>query len=174
MSPKFLVSVSSDHLVKNDESCRDLVDEAKNYLLLPNERAQMEGPRTRPRKPVKRGEVLFAGTSNSQISDHSYAPAAKKSLVPESESPNYVQAEGHNAAEGHNYGQAQNRVQGHSAIEGHNYAQNQSVVQGQNSFVQRNVVHDRGFTQGRQSFSSIVVVQPYDIDDDEKSVEELN
>ncbi|XP_063727897.1 kelch-like protein diablo [Symsagittifera roscoffensis] len=60
MSPKFLVSVSSDHLVKNDESCRDLVDEAKNYLLLPNERAQMEGPRTRPRKPVKRGEVLFA------------------------------------------------------------------------------------------------------------------
>ena len=62
MSPKFLVSVSADMLVKNDEACRDLVDEAKNYLLLPNERAQMEGPRTRPRKPVRRGEVLFAGT----------------------------------------------------------------------------------------------------------------
>ena len=72
MSPKFLVSVSSDVLVKNDEDCRDLVDEAKNYLLLPNERAQMEGPRTRPRKPVRRGEVLFAGMSsieNAPVSD---------------------------------------------------------------------------------------------------------
>lgn len=41
--------------------CRDLVDEAKNYLLLPQERPQMQGPRTRPRKPIRCGEVLFAG-----------------------------------------------------------------------------------------------------------------
>ena len=69
MSPKFLVSVSSDVLVKNDEACRDLVDEAKNYLLLPNERAHMQGPRTRPRKPIRRGEVLFAGQSQHSVDD---------------------------------------------------------------------------------------------------------
>jgi len=62
MSPKFLVgTVGSDLLVKSDDMCRDLVDEAKNYLLLPQERPQMQGPRTRPRKPIRCGEVLFAG-----------------------------------------------------------------------------------------------------------------
>lgn len=36
LSPKYLVgTVGSDLLVKSDEICRDLVDEAKNYLLLP-------------------------------------------------------------------------------------------------------------------------------------------
>lgn len=59
--PKFLVStVSEDALVKADAACRDLVDEAKNYLLLPLERPNMQGPRTRPRKPIKFGEVLYA------------------------------------------------------------------------------------------------------------------
>ena len=62
MSPKFLVgTVGSDLLIKSDETCRDLVDEAKNYLLLPQERPLMQGPRTRPRKPIRCGEVLFAG-----------------------------------------------------------------------------------------------------------------
>lgn len=62
LSPKFLVgTVGSDMLIKTDESCRDLVDEAKNYLLLPQERLHMQGPRTRPRKPINCGEVLFAG-----------------------------------------------------------------------------------------------------------------
>ncbi|XP_042225311.1 kelch-like protein diablo isoform X1 [Homarus americanus] len=61
LSPKFLVgTVGSDLLIKSDEACRDLVDEAKNYLLLPQERPLMQGPRTRPRKPIKTGEVLFA------------------------------------------------------------------------------------------------------------------
>eukprot|EP00058_Branchiostoma_floridae_P023766 XP_002609256.1 hypothetical protein BRAFLDRAFT_86834 [Branchiostoma floridae] len=61
LSPKFLVgTVGADLLVKSDETCRDLVDEAKNYLLLPQERPLMQGPRTRPRKPIRCGEVLFA------------------------------------------------------------------------------------------------------------------
>lgn len=61
MQPKFLVgTVGTDLLIKSDESCRDLVDEAKNYLLLPQDRSSMQGPRTRPRKPIKCGEVLFA------------------------------------------------------------------------------------------------------------------
>lgn len=59
LSPKFLVgTVSSDLLVRSDEECRDLVDEAKNYLLLPQERPLMQGPRTRPRKPTRRGFVF--------------------------------------------------------------------------------------------------------------------
>ncbi|OZC06883.1 Kelch-like protein 20 family protein [Onchocerca flexuosa] len=58
---KFLVSVvSEDPLIKIDAQCRDLVDEAKNYLLLPLERPNMQGPRTRSRKPVRYGEVLYA------------------------------------------------------------------------------------------------------------------
>lgn len=61
MSPKFLVgTVGSDLLIKSDDVCRDLVDEAKNYLLLPQERPLMQGPRTRQRKPIRCGEVLFA------------------------------------------------------------------------------------------------------------------
>ncbi|KAI1236499.1 hypothetical protein IHE44_0014749 [Lamprotornis superbus] len=56
LSPKFLVgTVGSDPLIKSDEECRDLVDEAKNYLLLPQERPLMQGPRTRPRKPIRLG-----------------------------------------------------------------------------------------------------------------------
>ena len=61
VSARFLVGVvSADLLIKNNDSCRDLVDEAKNYLLLPEQRLLMQGPRTRPRQPAKRGEVLFA------------------------------------------------------------------------------------------------------------------
>ena len=62
LSPKYLVgTVGSNLLIKSDDQCRDLVDEAKNYLLLPQERPLMQGPRTRPRKPIRCGEVLFAG-----------------------------------------------------------------------------------------------------------------
>lgn len=68
-SAKFLVgTVGADLLIKSDEACRDLLDEAKNYLLLPQERPLMQGPRTRPRKPIKCGEVLFAG-KNQPISN---------------------------------------------------------------------------------------------------------
>merc|ERR1712130_73272 len=61
MSPLFLVgTVDKSQLIKADSACRDLIDEAKNYLLLPQERGQMQGPRTRPRRPVNPYEVLFA------------------------------------------------------------------------------------------------------------------
>lgn len=61
LSPKFLVgTVGADLLVRSDEACRDLVDEAKNYLLLPQERPLLQSARTKPRKPIRRGEVLFA------------------------------------------------------------------------------------------------------------------
>ena len=62
MTARFLVNtVSSDPLIRSDQICRDLIDEAKDYLLLPQERLNMQGPRTRRRKPIKPSEVLFAG-----------------------------------------------------------------------------------------------------------------
>lgn len=61
LSARFLVGVvSADLLIKSDENCRELVDEAKNYLLLPEQRLLMQGSRFKPRQPTKRGEVLFA------------------------------------------------------------------------------------------------------------------
>lgn len=65
--------MGSDLLVRSDEVCRDLVDEAKNYLLLPQERPLMQGPRTRPRRPTKRGEVLFAGKNIKLLFIHCYS-----------------------------------------------------------------------------------------------------
>ncbi|KAF1770442.1 hypothetical protein GCK72_002261 [Caenorhabditis remanei] len=60
-TPKFLVSVVSEEiLVKSDPASRDLVDEAKNYLLLPVERPNMQGPRTKPRKPLQVAEMMYA------------------------------------------------------------------------------------------------------------------
>ncbi|XP_047134904.1 kelch-like protein 20 [Hydra vulgaris] len=60
LNAKFLVSVvSTDMLIKNDAGCRELVDEAKNYLLLPEQRAVMHGPRFKSRRQNKR-EFLFA------------------------------------------------------------------------------------------------------------------
>ncbi|CAG5107808.1 Oidioi.mRNA.OKI2018_I69.chr1.g3497.t1.cds [Oikopleura dioica] len=61
MTPVFLVGTcSNSQLIKADEESRDFVDEAKNYLLLPQERGRMQGPRTRPRRPVNPYEFLFA------------------------------------------------------------------------------------------------------------------
>ena len=61
LSAKFLVGVvSPDLLIRYDEGCRELVDEAKNYLLLPEQRNLMHGSRFNARQPTKRGEVLFA------------------------------------------------------------------------------------------------------------------
>ena len=56
----YLVSrVGTEPLIRTCESCRDLVDEAKNYLLLPEQRSKLQGPHTRPRRPVHNNEALF-------------------------------------------------------------------------------------------------------------------
>ena len=61
VSPSFLVNVVGiNTLIKSLEECRDLVDEAKNYLLLPDMRAKLDGPRTRPRNPILYGEMIYS------------------------------------------------------------------------------------------------------------------
>ena len=83
MSPKFLVgTVGSDLLVKSDDGCRDLVDEAKNYLLLPQDRPLMQGPRTRPRKPIRCGEVLFAGEKSKDFNLFSFGILGSLHIFP--------------------------------------------------------------------------------------------
>lgn len=57
----YLVSrVGAEPLIRSSDACRDLVDEAKDYLLLPEQRSQLEGPRTTPRRPIQSNEVMFA------------------------------------------------------------------------------------------------------------------
>jgi kelch-like protein 20 len=57
----YLVSrVGMEPLIRGSEACRDLVDEAKDYLLLPEQRSLLQGPRTTPRRPVQSNEVMFA------------------------------------------------------------------------------------------------------------------
>lgn len=54
--PSYLLNVvDNEELIKSSEACRDLVNEAKRYHMLPHARQDMQTPRTRPR--------LSAGTS---------------------------------------------------------------------------------------------------------------
>ena len=60
LPPKFLIQVvAANRLIRGNEFCRDLIDEAKDYLLLPQERARMQGTRTKPRRPFTPSETLF-------------------------------------------------------------------------------------------------------------------
>lgn len=68
LSPHFLKdSVASDPLIHDDLRCRDLVDEAKDYHLLPDRRSQMQTPRTVPRRCSNENGVIYAvgGLSSS-------------------------------------------------------------------------------------------------------------
>lgn len=58
---EYLVSkIGVEPLIRQNEACRDLVDEAKDYLLLPERRSKVSGARTRPRKPMTSNETMFA------------------------------------------------------------------------------------------------------------------
>lgn len=45
-------------LIRSCDTCRDLVDEAKDFLLLPERRASMAGPRMCPRRRMRGGETV--------------------------------------------------------------------------------------------------------------------
>lgn len=58
--PSYLLNVvDNEELIKSSEACRDLVNEAKRYHMLPHARQEMQTPRTRPR--------LSAGTTRNFI-----------------------------------------------------------------------------------------------------------
>lgn len=60
LDTKFLVTkVGTNPLIRHDQVCRDLLDEAKDFHLLKDKSSILDS-RIRPRKPVIIGEVLFA------------------------------------------------------------------------------------------------------------------
>ncbi|KAA0198371.1 Kelch protein 20 [Fasciolopsis buskii] len=60
ISPKFLVgTVGADLLIRSDERCRDLVEEANIYLSVPQERPLMQGRRRKPCEPAQSCDWLF-------------------------------------------------------------------------------------------------------------------
>lgn len=62
--PSYLLNVvDNEELIKSSEACRDLVNEAKRYHMLPHARQDMQTPRTRPR--------LSAGTHTLKTRDKS-------------------------------------------------------------------------------------------------------
>lgn len=54
-----LVKLGREPEVSSCPDCRQLVDEAKNYLLLPEERGRINPEMTQPRKPLQNA-VLYA------------------------------------------------------------------------------------------------------------------
>ena len=53
MSKHYLLNrVDTDKLIRSDMKCRDLLDEAKNFHLLPEQRAQFRTDRMKPRKSM--------------------------------------------------------------------------------------------------------------------------
>ena len=53
-----VIEVGMEPLIRSCDTCRDLVDEAKDFLLLPERRASMAGPRMCPRRRMRGGETL--------------------------------------------------------------------------------------------------------------------
>jgi len=63
IGPVRLVCLSSNEFVQNSSKCRDLIDEAKDYLLLqnyPEQRSQMRGPRFQRRVSLRRQQRIYA------------------------------------------------------------------------------------------------------------------
>uniref|UniRef100_A0A4W4F6D1 BTB domain-containing protein n=1 Tax=Electrophorus electricus TaxID=8005 RepID=A0A4W4F6D1_ELEEL len=57
--PSYLLNiVDNEELIKSSEPCRDLVNEAKRYHMLPHARQEMQTPRTRPRLSAGVAEVI--------------------------------------------------------------------------------------------------------------------
>ncbi|XP_043918680.1 kelch-like protein 29 [Protopterus annectens] len=57
--PSYLLNVvDNEELIKSSEACRDLVNEAKRYHMLPHARQEMQTPRTRPRFSAGVAEVI--------------------------------------------------------------------------------------------------------------------
>lgn len=57
--PSYLLNVvDNEELIKSSEACRDLVNEAKRYHMLPHARQEMQTPRTRPRLSAGKAKLL--------------------------------------------------------------------------------------------------------------------
>ena len=53
-------TVSGEELIRTNHACRDLVDEAKDYLLMPERRSKCQNARTRPRRCSEAAGLIYA------------------------------------------------------------------------------------------------------------------
>ena len=61
ISPQYLCdNVSTDELIKSNLACRDLVDEAKDYHLMPERRYKLQSIRTKPRRCSEAAGLIYA------------------------------------------------------------------------------------------------------------------
>lgn len=61
ISPQYLCDkVSTDELIKSNLACRDLVDEAKDYHLMPERRCKLQSIRTKPRRWSEAAGLIYA------------------------------------------------------------------------------------------------------------------
>ncbi|EDO49374.1 predicted protein [Nematostella vectensis] len=59
--PQFLCDrIATEDLVRNSLACRDLIDEAKDFLLLPERRSKLQSSRTKPRKCSEAAGLIYA------------------------------------------------------------------------------------------------------------------
>lgn len=74
--PSYLLNVvDNEELIKSSEACRDLVNEAKRYHMLPHARQEMQTPRTRPRLSAgtnKHAPCVTAGLNLTPVIRSSY------------------------------------------------------------------------------------------------------
>nr|XP_032819214.1 kelch-like protein 12 isoform X3 [Petromyzon marinus] len=67
LTPRFITDViDTEPLVHKSLECRDLVDEAKKFHLRPEIRAQMQGPRTKPRLGANEVLLVIGGFGSQQ------------------------------------------------------------------------------------------------------------
>ena len=68
LSPRFLVDrVEAEDLIKQDLKCRDLLDEAKNYHMLPDRRTSMRKTQITPRKSTIGKFTLWLNTVQGEF-----------------------------------------------------------------------------------------------------------
>lgn len=81
LSPRFLVdTVEAEDLIKQDMKCRDLLDEAKNYHMLPERRTNMRQIQITPRRSTV-GSVYCVGGMDS--TGHSLSHVERLNLLNE-------------------------------------------------------------------------------------------
>ncbi|KAG8234651.1 hypothetical protein J437_LFUL006539 [Ladona fulva] len=80
LTPHYLADhVASEELVRSSHECRDLLDEARDYHLMPERRPLVQGFRTRPRCGIPFSDHIFAvggltKSGDSQSTVESYDP----------------------------------------------------------------------------------------------------
>ncbi|XP_009465588.1 PREDICTED: LOW QUALITY PROTEIN: kelch-like protein 29 [Nipponia nippon] len=82
--PSYLLNVvDNEELIKSSEACRDLVNEAKRYHMLPHARQEMQTPRTRPRLSAGVAEVIVLVGGRQMIGMNQRALTAVTCLNPQ-------------------------------------------------------------------------------------------